>query len=66
MLISELARIPGSKAIRRNRYDVVIEQWAKPYLERHLALYDVSAPSGGEPIDATTQLFVGVSRYKVY
>ena len=40
------SRAPDSKAITRNRYDVVIEQWAKPYLERHLALHDVIAPSG--------------------
>jgi integrase len=61
------AHIPGSKAITRNRYDVVIEEWAKPYLERHLALHDVMTAPGVEPIDAATApIFAGVSRYKVY
>jgi len=61
------AHIPGSKAITRNRYDVVIEEWAKPYLERHLALHDVMQAPGVEPIDAATApIFAGVSRYKVY
>jgi integrase len=61
------AHVPGSKATTRNRYDVVIEEWAKPYLERHLALHDVITASGLESIDyATTPIFAGVSRYKVY
>lgn len=46
---------------------MVIEEWAKPYLERHLALHDVMTAPGMEPIDAaTTPIFAGVSRYKVY
>jgi integrase len=62
-----LAHAPGSKAITRNRYDVVIEGWAKPYLERHLALHDVMTAPGVEPIDyATRPIFAGISRYKVY
>jgi integrase len=45
----------------------VIEEWAKPYLERFLALHDVMTAPGVAPIDAaTTPIFAGVSRYKVY
>lgn len=62
-----LAHVPGSKAITRNRYDVVIEEWSRPYLERHLALTDVLTPTSIAPVDAATApLFAGVNRYQVY
>lgn len=52
------AHIPGSKAIMRNRYDVVIEEWAKSYLEWHLARHDVITTPRVEPIDyARTPIF---------
>lgn len=50
-----LAHVPGSKTASRNRYDVVIEGWARPYLERHVSGLFPSAP-----------LFPGVSRYQAY
>lgn len=62
-----VAHVPGSKTIRRNRYEVIIEPWAKPYLERHLALFELTQPPSWAPIDAgTALLFPGVSRYQVY
>ncbi len=62
-----VAHIPGSKTVRRNRYDVVIEPWSKPYLERHLALFELTQPPSWAPVDADTALlFPNVTRYQVY
>ena len=62
-----VAHVPGTKTASRNRYEVIIEPWAKPYLERHLALFELTQPPSWAPIDTDTALlFPGVTRYQVY
>lgn len=50
-----VAHIPGTKTASRNRHDVVIEAWARPYLERHCDALLPAAP-----------LFPGITRYQAY
>jgi integrase len=61
------AHLPGSKTHSRNRHEAVIENWARPYLERHLALLDITAPPSLAEVDAAAeQLFPGLTRFKAH
>jgi integrase len=49
------AHIPGTKTFQRNRHDVTISRWAKPYLQAHCANLLPDA-----------EVFPGITRYQAY
>jgi len=49
------AHIPGTKTHSRNRHEILVSEWARPYLVDHLRVLHPNAP-----------VFAGVDRYAAY